>query len=102
MSLYVRQHRSGFGDTIAASFNPQAMRALVTTQTSRLMQAIQQGTSVSDPLVGDPGSYGGLFAPPAPLTDPNAVPPWVYWAGGGAMVLLVGAVAYRVKKRGRR
>lgn len=94
MSLYVRQGRNGLGDVMAASFNRTVMDALVASQRQAMMQALQQG-SYSDPTAMDPG-YGAYE--PAPTSSGSGVP-WGYIIGGTAVLAVLGAVVYRVRKR---
>jgi len=87
MSLYMRQNRRGMGDVLAASFNPEAMRALVSSQRASMMQAIQQGTSMSDPLAMDPG-YGAYEIGP-PTQGPG-----MGWTAAAVLVLATGVAAF--------
>lgn len=91
-----RPNRYGFGDSrIADSVSQTAMRRFLTTSRDALQSAFQQGQGAS-PVTTDPG--WGMFEPARQTAE--AVPPWVYWAGAGAVVVLVGAVVYK-KRKGR-
>lgn len=122
-----RPNRYGFGDSrIADSVSQVAMHNFIATNHASLRRALTQGNP-SSPTAWDPGTwaagavgsmadaitgvinsfgspppaasatYGaGSFEPQAPQ---DVVPPWVYWAGAGAAVVLIGAVVYK-KRRG--
>jgi len=100
------------------------MTDFVSTNRAALVSAFQRGQG-SAPTQWDPGTWAagafssmadafssafgtqpppastlttdgsGSFEPPAPT---EGVPPWVYWAGAGAVVVLVGAVVYKKRK----
>ncbi len=44
------------------------------------------------------GTSTGLFEPARQSVE--SIPPWVYWAGAGTIIVLVGAVVYK-KRKGR-
>lgn len=99
MSLFVRQNRRGMGDTFAASFNPAAMRALVSNQRASLMELIRQGGPGSDPTAYDPG-YGMFEPPPGQAGSSSDALPWIV-GGAGLLVLgTLGVVVWR-KRRAR-
>jgi hypothetical protein len=121
--ITARHNRYGFGDSrIADSVSQTAMRRFLTTTRADLTRAFTQGQGNPQPgwdaggwAAGAFGSMAeafanafgtasdssspGMFEPARQSVE--AIPSWVYWAGGGAVVLLVGAVAYKAK-RGRR
>lgn len=88
--------RYGLGDSrIADSVSQTAMRQFLTQSRDSLSRAFQQGSGAA-PLVNDPG--WGMFEPARASVE--AVPTWVYYAGAGAVVVLVGALVYK-KRKGR-
>lgn len=97
MSLYMRQNRRGMGNVLAASFNQDAMRALVSSQRAMVMQTLQQGTAMSDLYAADPGY--GMFEP-RPSTS-GQTDAFLWLAGAGAGVLVLGALGYAVYRRRR-
>lgn len=93
--ITARHNRYGFGDSrIADSVSQTAMRRFLTTTRADLARAFTQGQG-SSPLTPDPG--WGMFEPARQV---ESIPPWVYWAGAGTVIVLVGAVVYK-KRKGR-
>lgn len=98
MSIYIREGSGGalhgLGDA-ALSASAQRIMRTVTTQTSRLTQALTQ----------QPMSYGpGMFEDPAAWGRSQAeqVPTWIWYAGAGVLALGTIGIVYKLRKRGGR